>query len=172
MPYWRPTDVIFLAVAGRGVNGAGALFEGDVIGQNAERIALQERMAEDGVLDGGAGESGDRVVIAPAAFFGGDFEQLRGDNVDRAGHVHGRVLELGMVGDGHVGRDGPRGGGPDEAVDVAAGESGVDLGGVRGQLEAHPDATGLVWSWYSTSASASAVRSLMHQCTGLRPLYT
>ena len=31
---------------------------------------------------------------------------------------------------------------------------------------------GLVWSAYSTSASASAVRSLMHQCTGFRPLYT
>src|ERR1035438_3959716 len=31
---------------------------------------------------------------------------------------------------------------------------------------------GLVWSAYSTSASASAVRSLMHQCTGLSPLYT
>jgi hypothetical protein len=29
-------DVVFLAVAGRGMNGAGALFEGDVIGENAE----------------------------------------------------------------------------------------------------------------------------------------
>ena len=31
---------------------------------------------------------------------------------------------------------------------------------------------GLEWFSYSTSASASAVRSFMHQCTGLRPLYT
>jgi hypothetical protein len=40
-------DVIFLAVSGRGVDRAGALFERDVIGQDAERIALQKRMAED-----------------------------------------------------------------------------------------------------------------------------
>src|SRR5436189_6477156 len=31
---------------------------------------------------------------------------------------------------------------------------------------------GLVWFSYSTSASASAVRSLMHQLTGFNPLYT
>ena len=31
---------------------------------------------------------------------------------------------------------------------------------------------GDVWSWYSTSASASAVWQLAHQYTGLRPRYT
>ena len=36
-------DVIFLAVSGSGVDRAGALLERDVIGQDAERIALQER---------------------------------------------------------------------------------------------------------------------------------
>ncbi len=43
-------DVVFLAVAGRGVHGAGALFERDVIGQDAGGIALEERMAEDGAF--------------------------------------------------------------------------------------------------------------------------
>ena len=50
MPYCRPIGVVFLAVAGGGVDRAGALLERDVIGQDAERIAFQERVAEDGVL--------------------------------------------------------------------------------------------------------------------------
>ena len=72
MPYWRPTDEVFLAVAGRGVDGAGALFERDVIGQDAERIAIEERMAENGVLERRAGESGEDLGFVPAALFGGD----------------------------------------------------------------------------------------------------
>ena len=44
--------------------------------------------------------------------------------------------------------------------------AGSEVNSKRTQID------GLVWSLYSTSASASAVRSLMHQCTGLRPLYT
>ena len=49
--------VVLLSVAGRGVDGAGALLESDVIGQDAERIAVEKGMAENGVLDGGAGET-------------------------------------------------------------------------------------------------------------------
>ncbi len=62
-------DVVFLAVAGRGVDGAGALFERDVIGQDAERIALEEGMAEDGVFEAGAGEGGEDVVGLPSRTF-------------------------------------------------------------------------------------------------------
>ena len=43
-------DVVFLAVPGSGVDRAGALLERDVIAENADRIAFQERMAEDGAL--------------------------------------------------------------------------------------------------------------------------
>ena len=49
-------DVVFLAVAGGGVDGAGALFERDVVGQDAEGIAFQKGMAEDGVLRARAGK--------------------------------------------------------------------------------------------------------------------
>ena len=53
-----PADhVVFLAVAGRGVDRAGALLERDVIGQDAERIALQKRMAEDGAFEARAREA-------------------------------------------------------------------------------------------------------------------
>ena len=83
--------------------------------------------------------------VLPAATGGGGFEQARGDDVDRAVHFDGDVLEFGVEGDGDVGRDGPRRGGPDEAVDVAAGERGMDRAGVAGELEAHPDGgTGVV----------------------------
>ena len=49
--------VVFLAVAGSGVDGAGALFQRDVVGQNAERIALQKRMPEDGAFQSRRRES-------------------------------------------------------------------------------------------------------------------
>ena len=51
MPYFWPIDVIFLAVSGSGVNRAGALLERHVIAQDAERIALEKRMPEDGAFD-------------------------------------------------------------------------------------------------------------------------
>jgi hypothetical protein len=64
-----PADhVIFLAVPGRGVDRAGALFERDVIGQDAERIALQKRMAEDRRFELARRGSGRALSARPAAF--------------------------------------------------------------------------------------------------------
>ena len=77
--------------------------------------------------------------LRPAAFFGGDFQQIRGDDVDIAFDVNGDILELRVEGDGHVGRDGPGRGGPDEAEDFAPGERGIDRGGIGRQRETHPD---------------------------------
>ena len=54
-----PDGVVLLSVAGRGVHRAGALLEGHVVGQDAERIALQQRMAEDRAFDARALERGD-----------------------------------------------------------------------------------------------------------------
>ena len=50
---------------------------------------------------------------------------------------------------------------PASAGSIAAGS---DVSAKRTQID------GLVWFSYSTSASASAVRSFMHQLTGFRPL--
>ena len=49
-PVFHADDVVFLPVAGSGVNRAGSLFERHVIAQDAERIALQKRMTEDRCL--------------------------------------------------------------------------------------------------------------------------
>ncbi len=53
--------VIFLPVPGSGMDRAGALFQRDVIGQNAERIALEERVVEDRAFELRAGKAGDRL---------------------------------------------------------------------------------------------------------------
>ncbi len=52
---------------------------------------------------------------------------------------------------------------PASAGSIAAGS---DCNAKRTQID------GLAWFSYSTSASASAVRQWMHQCTGFSPLYT
>src|ERR1017187_101401 len=115
-------------------------------------------MTEDGAFQALAGEGGEDFVVRPAALFGGDRQQFRGYDIGGAGafacllfarraagrrkrllHLYRGVLVLRVVGDGHVRRDGPGCGGPDEAVNVAAGEAGVDLRRIRSQLETDPN---------------------------------
>ena len=69
-----------------------------------------------------------------------------------AGIVHGVVVQIS----------------PHTRLPANAGsiEPGSLFSAKRTQME------GLVWFSYSTSASASAVRSWMHQLTGFNPLYT
>ena len=93
MPYRWPADVILLAVAGRGVDRAGALVEGHVVGQHAHGVALQERVAEDGALElracdarhdlGVRSSRTSRAVLA---------SRSRGDQVHVAAHVRRHVL--------------------------------------------------------------------------------
>ena len=51
----------------------------------------------------------------------------------------GDVFEVGVEGDGHGGGERPGGGGPDDGVDLAAGERGIDRRRVGGQPVAHID---------------------------------
>ena len=44
-------DIVFLAMAGSGVDGAGSLLQRDVIGDHAERSAIDERMPENGLVE-------------------------------------------------------------------------------------------------------------------------
>ena len=84
-------------------------------------------------------------VVAPAAFLSSDFHQIGGDDVDVIGRAIGGanfnrgVLELGVIGDGHVGGHGPGRGGPDEAVNFAARQRGVEFRGVGSEGKTHPD---------------------------------
>ncbi len=149
---------------------SGSLLERDVVGEDAEGVAVEERMTEHGVFEPGAGESGEDFRALPCAILCSLCKKIGGDNIDGIADFNRGIFKLGMVGDGHVGRDRPRGGGPDEAVDAAyprvsgSMAAGSEVSAKRTQMD------GLEWLAYSTSASARAVRSWMHQLTGLSPL--
>jgi hypothetical protein len=102
-------------------------------------FTVDEGVLEDGLIEFGAGEAGEFGAIGPGAGGLDGIEQAGGDEIDGATGFVGDVLEARVEGDAHVGRDGPRSSGPDEAVDVLAGEGGVDDGGVLGHAEADVD---------------------------------
>ena len=112
--------VVVLAVARGGVHAAGALVEEDVIGVDQQRVAVIEGMAGLEAVQLAALELlqlGERVLVQ-----GGDGRQQgRGGDVQLALHLEQGVVEVGVHGDGQVGRDGPGGGGPDQDRDGAAG---------------------------------------------------
>src|SRR5690348_16283860 len=56
-PISLPNHEVLLSVAGRGVYGSGALVQRNVVSQNTERIAIDERMPKSGVLEFIAGEA-------------------------------------------------------------------------------------------------------------------
>ena len=167
------------AVGGCGVDGAGALVGGDVGGDDAEDGAVEEGVLEGGARRGAAVEEGQDVSLRGGlgGFLRGhqvgvddDFgEQGLGDDVDAGGGREGDVFHFGMEGDGERRGQGPGSGGPDDGVDIFAGQRRSDSGGVAGEFVADVDG-GEVCCSYSTSASARAVRSWMHQETGFRPL--
>ena len=145
MPYCWPDDVVFLTVAGSRVHRAGALFERDVIAQDAERIAFEERDAGRRCLPA-ARPRISRALSASAQpqLPPWRFEQIRGDDVDVAADFHGDVLELRVKGDGQVGRNRPRRGGPDQAADLLARQRRIDLRRIATSVRNEPRWTG--WS--------------------------
>src|SRR6202012_3717156 len=61
------------------------------------------------------------------------------DDIDMVAVVERGVLDLRIEGDGHRGGKRPGSGGPDDRVDLAAGELRIDVFGRRGELVAHVD---------------------------------
>ena len=130
-------------VAGGGMDGAGALIEGDVVGQHRHRVALVQRVPEPQALEVGSPQRRQRSSQRPAGF-AFDAAGRRLGHEDRAGpslrarRLVRRVGHLGMERDGQVRRDGPRRRGPDQDAGAAAGqrrrqraERGAALGGQR-----------------------------------------
>ena len=119
-------DEVVHAVTGSGMDSASTGFEGDVVAYDAERIAIEKRVAKDSFVEGRAIESTDDMRLGPVEFFCNGFEQALGNDVDGVIDFIGYIFKAGVETDGHVSRDGPRGGGPDEAVNILASERRVD----------------------------------------------
>ena len=131
-------DEIFLAVARRSVDSAGALFESDVIAIEAEGIAIEKRMTENNAIKFGAREAREDFLF-PTESFGDLREQAFGDDGGAFRRIDNDVLILRMEGDGEVGGDGPGRGGPDERRRRCGRRARDRERRIARQLEAHVD---------------------------------
>ena len=139
MPFACADDVVFLAVTGRGVDCAGSLLQRHVIAQDAERITLQKRMAENRSVQFRALEMGQPLRLLPSASLGRRAGQFLRDDVDVSGFLDRRVGVMGVKRDREIGRDGPGRRGPDQPVHPLAGERGIDRGRIGRKREPNPD---------------------------------
>ena len=123
----HPRVEVVGAVARGGVDGAGALVEGDVVGQDGNRVALVQRMPEPQAFEVGSPERPERGSQGAAGLLGDAARQRLGYDdrsrpAVRARRLVRRVGHLGMKGDGQVRRDGPRRRGPDQNARGAVGQ--------------------------------------------------
>ena len=133
-------DEVVRAVRGRGVDGACSGVHGDVVAQHAEDGPLQERMSEGRVLQLRARERGHFLRLAKIAFLDRLLCQISGHDVDPFASIERDIFRFGGEGHRHRGRQGPRGGCPDDGRDILlAGQRGVNLCGIAGQRIPHPD---------------------------------
>src|SRR5216683_2858531 len=139
------------AMGGSGVDGSGALVGGDVLGDDAEDLAVEEWVLEDDAVEPGAGKAGDLDGIGQVAGCLDGFGQVGGYEIDcfavgihvrSSGHgaPEGYVGEVGVEGYGLGGGEGPGGGGPDDGEDPFACEGGVDGRWIAGQCVTDVDA--------------------------------
>ena len=166
------------AVRGGDVDEAGALLGVDEVRRQHRHLELVaqavQRVAQDGAGERRAGQLGQRPVAGDAGLGGDALDQARGEQqllpdhrmAARAGgrHLDQPVVDLRAIGDRAVARHGPGRGGPDQHR--RAGELGdrwLFTTGKRTVIVVE------VWSWYSTSASASAVFSTTDHITDFLP---
>ncbi len=169
-PYLIARVVVFLPVPRRRVHRARALFERHVIGQHAQRIALQKRMPEHRAFELRPRERRDHFRLRPAALLRRRLQQFqRDDDRPRRRLPPPRIRTSGdrrcrrwpESSTASSSRSARR-----PSCPPAPDRSPPD----RMSARTAPRSTGWCGLSYSTSASASAVRSWMHQFTGFRPL--
>ena len=167
-------QVVVLAVAGRGVHEAGAGVEGDVVGEHARRVAVDPGMAEAHASRARrpsvtrAARPGVRPTRFCALTALSAFASSSTSRVPSTGK--NAYSALGVEREREVGGQRPGRRRPDDRGHLLA-RPGPDAGPRARASSSAPARTarrsdGLSWcSSYSTSASASAVRHEMHQCT-------
>ena len=130
--------VVLAAVSGRGMHEARAGVEGHVVGGDEGRRPVVEGVARGKAFQGRALGFGQDRGVGPAEEFAHALEQLPGQHVLAVARGDEGVVELGMRGHGHVVRQGPGRGRPDDGVGpgrVGHGENFLEFR--VGQGEAH-----------------------------------
>ncbi len=131
------------------MDGSGALVGGDVVGRDAEDVAVEEGVPEGGAFERAAGEAGDDVTCEAAPdclplirlqFAMIDESRPRRRCRYAVGRLDCDVFEMRVEGDGLRCGEGPRRRGPDDGVDLLACEGGVDRLRVACELVADVDA--------------------------------
>ena len=120
-------QVVVVAVSRCRVDGARAVLEGDIFAEDQERVAVDERVPRLEAFELAAAERGQDLGLRPAQLLGDDRQEPLGQDVDVAVDRGGGVLVIGVEGDGHVARERPGRGRPDEDVGPAAAK-GRELG--------------------------------------------
>ncbi len=144
---------VFLTVARGGVHRAGTGVQGDVITQHHRHVEAVEGVVEAQQLECGPLGVAQVVEVLDASAIHHVLHQLGGQDQTLGIvtlYLHQRIVEIGVHGDGAVGRQGPRGGGPDHGREGSL--AGVAFGAVKlgghgslvDGLEAHVDGRGVL----------------------------
>ena len=120
-----PGQEVVVSVAGGGMHGPGAVLESDVFGQHEPGFPIDEGMPGREALQLAAGEGRQDLGGAPVELLGDGGEQAVGQDINFPSDFDGRVLVVGVEGDGHVGRQGPGCRRPDEDVGLLPREGRV-----------------------------------------------
>ncbi len=133
-------EVVLHAVTGGGVYATSTSLGGDVVGENEGAGPIDEGVnslhalkiaAEKGWLRGG------EILNFEE---GGQLGSEVSGNEEIAALVgEGKVLKAGMEGDGEIGRDGPRGGGPDDNFRIGREAGLTRIGNLEGDVDAGRD---------------------------------
>ncbi len=128
--------VVLLAVAGRCVHAASAGLEGDVVGEDDQRLAVDEGVLAVGLLCGLVVDLAQLLGGTQAAGLGHRGQQLLGHDQHltgvgaAVGELHRHVGVGRVQRHGQVRRQGPGRRGPDHEGDLPVGQLGVEPGGV------------------------------------------
>ncbi len=116
---FQADSVVVRAVATGGMHRTGTCFQGDVFAQNRWHIEIEKRMLKAQMLQLGTFNGTQNAVIGDVCAFQHALHQIFRQDQRAAFHLYQRIFELRREGDRAVGRQGPRGSGPDHQRDWA-----------------------------------------------------
>ncbi len=135
-------QVVFPTVAGSGMHAAGAGVEGDIIGQDDQRLPVQKGMAAMFPFQEPGRKGGQNPVIFQAEDLKGLLDQFFSHDPDLVAGLDRGVGEIRMQGHGQVGRQGPGSGGPDHHRHLFIGQRGNNRAEIVGQRKFYIDRSG------------------------------